>query len=176
MNFFQHIILFFILLNPFFSSPFTSFPVFNPNQKIDLHYPSNVVAEISELYGIDSLLAFSLIDIESNWDSMAVSTEGCKGLWQLNEKYFPVEDIFTVEVNTNWGASYLRYLLDTFPDTLQALTAYNFGPNHKQTATGTSQYAQKVYLNYLSKCKLRGKRSSAPCVALDSCPILVSLY
>lgn len=144
-------------------------------EKIDLRSTRQVVAEVSELYGIDSLLAFAIVTVESGWDTMAVSSEGCKGLWQLHEKYFIVEDIFNVEVNTNWGAAYLRQLIDDYGDTLKALTAYNFGPSHYQTQLGTSAYADKIMRFYYSLCKERGKRTLNPKIDLQDCPITISL-
>ena len=124
-----------------------------------------LIAEIAELYGLDSLLAFSIVKEESNFDPAAVNIQsGCSGLWQLNPKYFKLDDIYDPEQNTNWGVWYFMELLDKFEnDTLKALTGYAYGPYHRQTLKfGNSPYAKRILKRYYTLCSVRGQRTTLP--------------
>lgn len=129
------------------------------------------IAEISESYGLDSLLGFSIVHEESSFNPDAVNEiSGCKGLWQLNPKFFKLENYFDIEQNTNWGVWYFMYLLEKFNnDTLKALTGYVYGPYHAKTKEyGTCIYAIRVLKHYYDLCVARGLRILAPkCACLN---------
>jgi soluble lytic murein transglycosylase-like protein len=138
----------------------------------------SLVAEIAECYGLDSLLAFAIVECESAFDPNAVHSESkCAGLFQLNPQYFILDNILDPEQNVNWGVWYFMSLLERFNnDTLCALTAYNYGLVHKQTLeVGSSNYALKVMSVYRILTKQRGGRLappkvlSAPGILLEVC-------
>ena len=121
-----------------------------------------LISEISEVYGVDSLFALSVAREESNYDRFAVNkVSGCAGLFQLNPRFFKLDDYFDVQQSADWGVSYLLYLVNLFEgDTLQALTGYAYGPYHSRTKKfKTSPYAQRVYNRFLTWADARGVRS-----------------
>jgi soluble lytic murein transglycosylase len=104
-------------------------------------YAEAVLANANEL-GLDPLLIWSVIRVESRYDPNAASPAGARGLmqiipatqdWiegQLGLDLAPGE-IFVPEVNIRLGAWYLRYLLDQFDGDLElAIPAYNAGPDN----------------------------------------------
>lgn len=77
-------------------------------------------------YNIDYRLILGLIQAESNFDELAISSAGCYGLMQLNPDYFP-SDLNSYD-NIQMGIEYLHKLLDKYDnDVSAALRAYNRG-------------------------------------------------
>ena len=76
-------------------------------------------------------LIHSVIRVESNYNSHAVSSKGALGLMQLipaTARRFGVSDVFDPVDNIQGGARYLKYLLDLFHNDYRlALAAYNAG-------------------------------------------------
>jgi soluble lytic murein transglycosylase-like protein len=115
------------------------------------------VRETSERYQVDPLLVRSVIQVESNYDPLAVSPKGAEGLMQLmpqTARRFAVRDSFSVADNIDGGVRYLKHLLTLFadreaPETL-ALAAYNAGEVAVMKHGGvppyreTTQYVRKV--------------------------------
>jgi soluble lytic murein transglycosylase len=106
-------------------------------------YMDTVVTNAKDL-GLDPLLIWSVMRVESRYDANAVSLAGARGLmqiipatqdWiegQLGLDLAPGE-IFVPEVNIKLGAWYLRYLLDQFDGDMElAIPAYNAGPDNVQ--------------------------------------------
>jgi soluble lytic murein transglycosylase-like protein len=96
-----------------------------------------VVAE-AEVARIDPLLVLALIEVESSFDSGAVSRRGAQGLMQLRgptmrrereRAGLPPADPADPVANVQSGVRYLRRLLDAFKREDVALMAYNAGPN-----------------------------------------------
>jgi len=134
-------------------------PTLDADKKIDsLSALMSLVAEVSEVYGVDSLLAFAIIKTESDFDASAKQGEsGCLGLFQLNPEFFKLSDYFDPEENANWGIWFFKSLLIAFDfDTLQALTGYNYGQNSRQAQIGSSPYAVKVLGDYYKQAGNRG--------------------
>jgi len=134
-----------------------------------------VIRKTSERYGVDHALVKAVIKAESNFDSLAVSRAGAKGLMQLmpgTAKALGVNDSFHPADNIEGGVRYLRYLLDLFNGNLQlALAAYNAGeeavfqysgfPPYQETQT----YVQRVlqyFQNYSSGPTAPGGSSGLP--------------
>ncbi|MBO4573236.1 MAG: lytic transglycosylase domain-containing protein [Clostridia bacterium] len=76
--------------------------------------------------------------MESNFDSLAVSEKGAKGVMQLTDATFGFvsdmyslsyekEDIFDKIKNVNAGCRYIEYLFDKFHDEYTVVCAYNAG-------------------------------------------------
>lgn len=86
--------------------------------------------EVARQEGIDPNLFISLIQQESNFDPMAVSSKGAIGLTQLmpsTAKQLGVDPNNMMQ-NLTGGARYLKQQLGAFPSTDLALAAYNAGP------------------------------------------------
>jgi hypothetical protein len=128
----------------------------------DISKYDHLIAKASQKYNIESALIKAVIKAESNFNHMAVSRKGAKGLMQLmpaTASSLHVRDSFHPENNIEGGARYLRYLLKYFNGNLSlALAAYNAGENAVIRYGGippyreTQTYVQKV-LSYLDRYK-----------------------
>ena len=81
-------------------------------------------------HGVPEDLYLRLVQRESGWNPVAVSTKGATGLAQLmpeTAKHLGV-DIADAEENLEGGARYLRMMYDKFGTWELALAAYNAGP------------------------------------------------
>ena len=125
-----------------------SFVAFQPDVPIDflrLSYPkpyAEIVLSIAEEYGIDPLLVWAMMRVESRYDPNAFSSAGARGLmqiipstqeWiaeQLNQETEP-GDGYIPEKNLRMGIWYISYLLDYFEGDLElAILAYNGGASN----------------------------------------------
>lgn len=80
--------------------------------------------------GLDPQLVLALIDIESNFDRNALSHAGAQGLMQVmpfwkKEIGEPSDDLFNPITSLRYGCKILRHYLDSFPNAVEALAAYN---------------------------------------------------
>lgn len=81
-------------------------------------------------HGVPEDLFLRLVQQESGWNPVAVSTKGATGLAQLmpeTAEHLGV-DINDAEANLDGGARYLRMMYDKFGSWELALAAYNAGP------------------------------------------------
>jgi len=108
---------------------------------------------------LDPALLHALIEVESSYNTKAVSPKGARGLMQLmpaTGRRYGLRNAFDAADNLQAGASYLRDLLDMFPDDLNlALAAYNAGENavlkygrRIPPYAETQRYVQAVALRY----------------------------
>ena len=92
----------------------------------------DVIDSCAEKYNIDSELIRAMIQVESGWDTQAVSNKGAQGLMQLMPRtaaMLGVEDPFDPEQNIEGGVRYISDLTDKYRgDVEKALAAYNAGP------------------------------------------------
>lgn len=100
----------------------------------------------AEEYGVNYALIKAIIKAESNFNPLAISKMGAKGLMQLMPKTasaFQVPDAFHPERNIMGGVRYLRYLIDLFQGNLYAvLAAYNAGENAVFRYRGVPPYPE----------------------------------
>jgi soluble lytic murein transglycosylase-like protein len=103
-----------------------------PVSKVVSEAVSGYVEQTAERYQVDPLLVHSLIEVESNYNPLAVSPKGARGLMQLmpgTARRLAVRDSFDAIENLDGGVRYLKYLLSVFgdQDPRLALAAYNAG-------------------------------------------------
>jgi soluble lytic murein transglycosylase-like protein len=127
-----------------------------------------VIWKAAERYGVEYALVKAVIKAESNFDPLAISRAGARGLMQLmpaTANALGVNNPFGAEDSIQGGVRYLRYLLDLFKGNLHlALAAYNAGekavfqykgiPPYQETRT----YIQRVlryFRNYSSEPRNR---------------------
>ena len=92
---------------------------------------SALVDKSARANGVDPLLVHSIIQVESNYDSTAISPKGAEGLMQLmppTARMLGVSNSFDPGENIEAGVKYLKYLQDLYKDDRLALAAYNAGP------------------------------------------------
>lgn len=97
------------------------------------------VKKYSQEFNIDERLVYTVINIESGFDSDSVSKAGAIGLMQLlpttaedMAKKLKLDldtmDLFDEETNIRLGCSYLAYLLELYDgNVINSLCAYNWG-------------------------------------------------
>jgi hypothetical protein len=112
------------------------------------------IAAAASVYGVSADLVRAVIQVESEFDHLAVSSKGAQGLMQLmpfTARRFAVSDPFDPRQNIFGGVQFLRLLLDLFNgDVTLALAGYNAGENAVQRWRGvppykeTRGYVQKV--------------------------------
>lgn len=94
---------------------------------------ASIVIDAANDVGLELRLAFSLVRVESGFDSLAVSRVGARGLTQImpltRDDECPGVDLFDPRANARCGFAYLLKLLDrTDGDLRRALLMYNRGP------------------------------------------------
>jgi soluble lytic murein transglycosylase-like protein len=96
------------------------------NTEFDAH-----IDAAAALHGVSRDLVRAIIQVESGFDNLAVSTAGARGLMQLmpaTARRLGVTDSFDARQNIFAGTRYLRILLDTYGDDVSlCAAAYNAG-------------------------------------------------
>jgi soluble lytic murein transglycosylase len=96
------------------------------------------ILEEAELAELDPLFVLAVIEVESGYDTGALSERGAQGLMQLRpstlrgeatRSRLPGDDPSDPVLNVKAGVRYYRRLLRTFKSQELALMAYNAGPN-----------------------------------------------
>jgi len=114
---------------------------------------NSIVTGYCTRYNVNKSLVMAVIDVESGFNSNAVSPAGAQGLMQImpaTGKDLQLAAPFDPDSNIDAGVRYLRFLLDKFSDTKLAVAAYNAGPNAVEKYGGvppypeTRDYVQKV--------------------------------
>lgn len=109
--------------------------------EFDLH-----IAAAATAYGVSPDLVRAVIQVESEYDHLAVSSKGAQGLMQLmpdTARRFGVGDPFDPRQNIFGGVQYLRFLLDLFQDdVILACAGYNAGENAVLRHNGVPPYKE----------------------------------
>jgi len=126
----------------------------NPNKKI----VQNWVNQIAPLYGIDPLLVMAVIQVESAFNSSALSGKNAQGLMQLipeTAERFGVKDSWNPVQNIKGGTAYLHWLLRHFEGKVDwVLAAYNAGEGAVDRYKGippfpeTQNYVKQILAAY----------------------------
>lgn len=113
------------------------------------------ILEYSAAYGVDPYIVMSIIKVESNFNSNAVSHKKATGLMQITEgtslwisskldidnyDYSLLKD---PSLNIKMGSFYISYLLEMYEGRLEcALAAYNAGFNNVDKWLADSEYSK----------------------------------
>jgi len=138
------------------------------NSEFDAH-----IDAAAALHGVSRELVRAIIQVESAFDSRAVSTAGARGLMQLmpaTARRFGVTDSFDARQNIFAGTRYLRILLDTHSEDVSlTAAAYNAGEDAVARYGGIPPFRETQ--NYVRKVNaLLGNTSSSVTPALFFVP------
>lgn len=129
---------------------------------------SKAIIEESRKHALDPMLVLAVINVESSFQSAAVSPEGARGLMQINpsfanalaqeadiERWEGEQSLDDPILNIKLGVFYLQSLKQDFRDIKLALTAYNWGPTEIKSRLQEDdalpfEYAMKVLSAYQS--------------------------
>jgi hypothetical protein len=121
--------------------------LFGESAQRDANVPySAQIRNAARTYGLDPALVASVIAVESNFNSRAVSKKSALGLMQLLPKtaaQMAVRNAFDPVENIDGGTRYLKQLLDRYDQNLVlALAAYNAGPKRVDFYRGIPPLAE----------------------------------
>jgi soluble lytic murein transglycosylase-like protein len=136
--------------------------LFGESAQRDADVPySTQIRKAAKTYGLDPALVASVIAVESNFNSRAVSRKSALGLMQLRPEtaaQMAVRNAFDPVENIDGGTHYLKQLLDRYDQNLSlALAAYNAGPKRVDLYRGipplaeTRSYIKRVISRLQSK-------------------------
>jgi soluble lytic murein transglycosylase-like protein len=107
---------------------------------------NKLVDSIARQHDLEPSLVDSVIRVESNYNSNAVSPAGAMGLMQLipsTARRFGVNDTFHPQQNIEGGVRYLKYLMELYHgDERLALAAYNAGEGAVAKYKGIPPYPE----------------------------------
>ncbi len=115
------------------------------------------VEEAAQKYDVSPALIDSVIQVESNYNPLAISPKGAEGLMQLmpaTARRFGVQNTFDPRDNIHGGVKYLKFLQETFKDDRLAIAAYNAGEgavskyNNVPPYPETQNYVEQVGKRY----------------------------
>ncbi|HET6900131.1 MAG TPA: lytic transglycosylase domain-containing protein, partial [Vicinamibacteria bacterium] len=137
----------------------------NYNGEYDHH-----IAAAAATHGVSTALVRAVIQVESDFDSLARSSKGAQGLMQLmpdTARQLGVSNAFDPRQNIFAGVRYLRILLDMFQgDVALATAAYNGGASNVQRYNGIPPF--KETRNYVAKIQSLLSGLGAPMVTAAS--------
>jgi hypothetical protein len=141
----------------------------NYNGEYDHH-----IAAAAATHNVSTQLVRAVIQVESDFDSLARSSKGAQGLMQLmpdTARQLGVSNAFDPRQNIFAGVRYLRILLDMFQgDVALATAAYNGGASNVQRYGGIPPF--KETRNYVAKIQSLLSGLGAPMVAAASAQMM----
>ena len=138
------IIFYMVLVMALFIGAFVCFFNFLYPQKY-----KDLILEYSTQYELDPVLVASIINVESSYDTTAISNAGAVGLmqvkpstatWLINEE-ITQEQLTKPALNIQLGCLYLSQMLEQFENLECALAGYNAGPNNVETWLTMEEYS-----------------------------------
>ena len=143
----------------------------NYNGEYDHH-----IAAAAATHNVSTQLVRAVIQVESDFDSLARSSKGAQGLMQLmpdTARQLGVSNAFDPRQNIFAGVRYLRILLDMFQgDVSLATAAYNGGATNVQRYGGVPPF--KETRNYVAKIQSLLSGLGAPMAASGASAQMVS--
>jgi transglycosylase-like protein with SLT domain len=135
-----------------------------------------LIEAASAQYKVDADLITSVIAVESNFDSKAVSRRNARGLMQLLPETavrLGVKDIFDPKQNIDAGTHYLSDLLQRYDNNLVlALAAYNAGPEKISKFGNVPPYPETIsYVRRVKRVYENSKSGVTPRSAQRSKPV-----
>ncbi len=128
----------------------------------------NEIIKISKKYNLSASLIASMINVESSYDINAKSSKGACGLMQIkldtanyvaeiyNLDYLNENDLYIANINIEYGALYLKYLINKFDILDTAIIAYNAGETVVRNWLNSGVYStDKKSLNYIPYAETR---------------------
>lgn len=107
-----------------------------------------LIYEFAKKYNIDFALIKAMIRAESDFNPVAISKKGAKGLMQLMPETafrMNVSNVFNPRENIEGGVRYFKYLLSLFNNDLRlSLAAYNAGENVVSELRSIPPYRETV--------------------------------
>ncbi len=108
----------------------------------------SLAAQIARKYAVEERLVLAVIEVESRYDSRAVSPRGAIGLMQLMPKTaarFAVGDPYDPSENIDGGVRYLKELLGRYSGQRRlALAAYNAGEEAVERFSGIPPFRETI--------------------------------
>jgi soluble lytic murein transglycosylase len=118
-----------------------------PSQYIEEY--EGIITQATKRFNVDPLLIKAVIKAESDFNQMAVSAKGARGLMQLMPQTADAMDVsnpFNPEENIFGGTRYLSLLLERFKqDKTLAIAAYNAGPEAVETYGGVPPFPETEF-------------------------------
>src|SRR5271165_3769174 len=125
-------------------------------QPVTAAAPTPQVRDLAESaarnYDVSLDLVNSVIQVESNYNTLAVSPKGAQGIMQLMPQTaarFGVRNSFDPKENIDGGVRYLKFLQDLFKDDVLVAAAYNAGEGAVTKYGGVPPY--KETLDYVAR-------------------------
>lgn len=110
----------------------------------------HLISLYARKHGLDVNLARALVEIESNYNSRAVSSVGALGLTQIRFKFHKErcglknkKQLFNPAINLNCGFKVLKYYIRECGSIERGLACYNAGKGGMKKGIGF-KYARKV--------------------------------
>jgi len=116
-------------------------------------FSARYAALYASAFAVPVELVDAVIQVESGWNPLAVSSKGAAGLMQLmpaTAVRFGVRDRFNIEENIRGGVAYLAWLIRRFKGDLRlAVAAYQVGES-QILSRGLAYSSQEVF-DYVSR-------------------------
>jgi len=128
---------------------------------------ASVIVEEASAAGLDPVLVFAIIEVESSWEPEAVSHRGALGLMQLRpgtlesearDGGFALGDAQDPVLNVRAGVRYFRRMMRAFGNTDLALVAYNAGPTRLSSYLRAVGEVPDVLLSYPRRVRREERR------------------
>jgi soluble lytic murein transglycosylase-like protein len=148
-------------------------PAMQPSVKVVAPaYIDKLVRQLAPQFKVEPQLALAIIQVESGFDSMAISRAAAMGLMQLipeTAQRFGVRNAFDPQQNIRGGMAYLRWLLAYFEgDVALVAAAYNAGEGAVDRYKGvppfneTREYVKRVLARVGSAPQPFDRRAANP--------------
>lgn len=152
----------------------------NPPQAYDA-----MIDQTANELNLSPRLLRAVIEVESNYNTEAISPKGALGLMQVmpaTAHRFGFSDLHNPQANLRAGATYLKWLLNTFDNRLElAIAAYNAGEGAVRKYGGqippyreTQNYVRNVLFRYHGNEQFAPYKTAAKPHAMTQSPTLVS--